>query len=251
MTVGRSGGIVKMTVYAPFASVQLKSSGGKRTYFEGHLFAREVRVGSGAQVTATGTVGRCGDNVLQAPVEECDGNDAAACPGRLRARLPVPGDDGLRRRLCASRPPRSATARTTRSVPGVCQPNCQCPPPAGTPAVLHAVGPSVLHNATSFGVQLFGEDFLAGAQLELSDKTTGAILATLPTTWVSSTEMTALVPAGLPVPSGIQRELTAKVINPGAPTSAPPDIGHCTIDAPTSPIACTTTPTARRAPARA
>ena len=241
MKVGRSGGIVKMTVYAPFASVQLKSSGGKQTSFEGHLYGREVRVGSGAQVTATGTVGSCGDNVLQAPVEECDGLDAAACPGRLRARLHVPGPttscgDGVRQP-----PAEDCDGADDALCPGVCQPNCQCPPPAGTPAVLHAVGPSVLNNATSFGVQIFGDDFLPGAELELSDKATSAIITTLPTTWVSyDRDDRAGAGRAWPVPTGIQRELVAKVINPGAPKSAPPDIGHCQTDTPTSPTACTT-----------
>ena len=177
MKVGRSGGIVKMTVYAPFASVQLKSSGGKQTSFEGHLYGREVRVGSGAQVTATGTVGSCGDNVLQAPVEECDGLDAAACPGVCEPDCTCPETtscgDGVRQP-----PAEECDGADDTFCPGVCQPNCLCPPPAGTPAVLHAVGPSVLHNATSFGVQVFGQDFVAGAELELSDKATGTILAT-------------------------------------------------------------------------
>jgi len=97
----------------------------------------------------------------------------------------------------------------------------------------------VLNNATSFGVQIFGDDFLPGTMLELSDKNTSAIITTLPTTWLSYTEISARVPAGMAVPTGIQRELVAKVINPGAPKSAPPDIGHCQMDTPTSPIACT------------
>ena len=41
------------------------------------------------------------------------------------------------------------------------------------------------------------------------------------------------------VPNGIERELVAKIINPGAAKSAPPDIGHCATDIPLSPIACT------------
>lgn len=113
------------------------------------------------------------------------------------------------------------------------------PPPTGTTAVLHAVGPSVLQNATSFGLQIFGETFMPGADLELSDALTGAILMRLPTVWLSSTEMTALVPAGMSVPGGIERELVAKVINPDAAKSAPPDIGHCQTDHPSSPTACT------------
>jgi DNA-binding beta-propeller fold protein YncE len=105
----------------------------------------------------------------------------------------------------------------------------------------HSVGPSLLNNATDFGVQLFGSGFKPGAQLQLSDKATSAVIETLPTTFISSTEITALVPAGMPVPSGIQRELVARVINPGNPspvTSNPPDIGHCQTDTPTSGIAC-------------
>jgi DNA-binding beta-propeller fold protein YncE len=144
----------------------------------------------------------CGDGIVEAP-EECDPPTDAACPG-----------------LCAS--------------------DCRCVVP-GTVAVLHAVGPSALHNATDFGLQIFGENFLPGAQLELSDQTTSAVIATLPTTRISSSEMTALVPAGMTVPSGIERQLVARVINPGAPRSAPPDIGHCQIDRPTSPTACTET----------
>src|SRR4029078_2029915 len=34
--------------------------------------------------------------------------------------------------------------------------------------------------------------------------------------------------------------LTAKVINPGAPKSAAPDIGHCSVAGPNTPAACTT-----------
>src|SRR5262249_47639824 len=114
---------------------------------------------------------------------------------------------------------------------------CQCPPPPGTP-ILHSVGPSVLNNATAFGLQAFGESFAPGAKLQIIDKTTNAVITTLDATFVSSTELTALLPAGMTVSSGISRELTAKVVNPGNLVSATPDIGHCTNDAPNSPIAC-------------
>jgi DNA-binding beta-propeller fold protein YncE len=103
---------------------------------------------------------------------------------------------------------------------------------------LHSVGPSVLNNASDFGMQIFGSGFLPGAQLELSDKTTTAVISVLPTTFVSTSELTALIPQGMSVPSGVQRELVARVINPGNIKSAPPDIGHCQTDTATSGIAC-------------
>jgi DNA-binding beta-propeller fold protein YncE len=238
VVVGRSGGVVRATIYAPSATVRLKSSAGNQSSFAGLLAGRQVRVGSGASLSLSAGGGFCGDNVAQG-TEDCDGTDDAACPGACEpdCECPPPSTcgDGVRNAPAeACDPPDDALC------PGTCLSNCQCPV-AGGAAVLHAVGPSVLHNATSFGVQIFGENFVAGAELELSDKSSGVILATLPTTWLSSTEMTALVPAGLPVPTGIQRELTAKVINPGAPKSAPPDIGHCSTDGPNTPAACTNT----------
>ena len=141
----------------------------------------------------------CGDGVVQSP-EQCDPPSDSACPG-------------------------------------VCLASCACG--AGGPPVLHSIGPSVLNNATSFGVQVFGANFEAGAELQIRDEATGAVIETLPTTFVSSGELTARVPAGMPVPSGIQRELTARVVNPGGGTSGPPLIGHCQTDDPGSPIACT------------
>src|SRR5205814_2328366 len=85
----------------------------------------------------------------------------------------------------------------------------------------------------------FGKTFAPGAMLELRDLGSNALVETLPTTFVSSGELTALVPAGMPVASGIQRDLTARVVNPGGASSGAPLIGHCETDTPTSPIACT------------
>jgi DNA-binding beta-propeller fold protein YncE len=203
VVVGRPGAQVRATVHAPLATVRLSSSRRAASSFSGRFVGRKVRVGSGATVSRGELPPSvCGNGAAEPPAEECDGADAAACSGG-------------------------------------CRPNCQCPPLPGAVAILYSVGPSVLHNATDFGVQIFGDDFLPGATLELSDKGTGTILATLPTNWVSYSEMTALVPAGMAVPSGIERELVAKVINPGAPKSAPPRIGNCSVDTPTSSIACT------------
>jgi YVTN family beta-propeller protein len=143
----------------------------------------------------------CGDGIATAP-EACDGSDDSACPGQ-------------------------------------CLPDCSCAVLGGL--ALHAVGPSVLNNATDFGVQLFGAGFEPGAELELSDQATSAVIETLPTTFVSSGEITARIPAGMAVPSGIQRELVARVVNPGGARSNPPGIGHCAVDLPSSPVACTST----------
>ncbi len=199
VVVGRPGADVRAVVHAPLAIVNLKSASRTPATFHGAFVGRQVKVGAGAVV---GTIPDCGDGVKQSPSEQCDVPDDAACPG-------------------------------------LCQADCTCAPPSGTQAILHAVGPSVLHNATSFGLQLFGEDFAPGAVVQLTDKVTTAVVATLPMTLASSTEATALVPAGLPVPTGIQRELVARVINPSALPSLPPDIGHCQVDGPASPTACT------------
>ena len=126
--------------------------------------------------------------------------------------------------------PPSATA-----CPGGCRADCTC---SALAFALYSVGPSVLHNATDFAVQLFGSGFQPGAQLELSDQSTNQVIEVLPTTFVSPFELTASIPAGMAVSSGIQRELVARVINPGNVRSGPPIIGHCTTDAPNSPIAC-------------
>jgi DNA-binding beta-propeller fold protein YncE len=201
ITVGRAGAQVTALVLAPQARVRLKSSRSAPTSFVGSIVARDVKVGTAATVTLGTGPAICGNGTVEAG-EDCDPPLDGACPG-------------------------------------FCLPDCQCPPPVGTPARLHAVGPTVLHNATPFGVQLFGEDFVPGAVLQLSDKTSGTLITTVPTSYVSSTEMTALVPAGMAVPSGIQRELVARVVNPGSSPSGPPTIGHCQIDQPTSPTACT------------
>ena len=200
VTMGRAGSEVHADVSAPRATIKLKSSNHVPSTFFGRFAGAVVATGSSA--TIVGELGGvCGDGLTVAP-EECDPPDDGACPGR-------------------------------------CTATCQCTTAPGTTAKLHAVGPSVLNNATTFGLQLFGENFLPGAQLELSDASSLSIIETLPTTWVSSTELTAQVPPGMVVPLGIQRELVAKVINPGAAKSAPPDIGHCQTDAATSPTACT------------
>jgi YVTN family beta-propeller protein len=212
VSVGTTGAQVQAIVEAPRAVVKLKSSRTAPSSFTGRFVAMRIAVGAGTTI-ARGTISTpgCGDGIL-GPGEDCDPPADGACPG-------------------------------------TCLPDCQCPPPPQPIAKLHAVGPSVLHNASPFGVQLFGEDFEPGAQLEIADKSSGLPIVTLPTNWISSTEMTALVPAGLPVPSGIQRELTARVINPGSSPSQPPTIGRCQVDLPTSPVACTTDadcpPTAR------
>jgi YVTN family beta-propeller protein len=203
VSLGRRGAQIRASVHAPLAIVRLRSSSSAAASYSGRYAARQVRVGTAATVGLDPLSSPiCGNNVSEPPSEECDGADDSACPG-------------------------------------FCDAQCRCIPAPGTTATLHAIGPSVLNNATAFGVQIFGDDFLPGAELELSDQLTGTILASLPTSWVSYTEMTALVPAGMEVPSGIERELVARVINPGAAKSAPPDIGHCEIDRPNSPIACT------------
>ncbi len=202
VTLGRPGAQVQAIVRAPSARLRLRSSRRGPASFTGSYAAGSIAVGSDATI-ARGTVvpATCGDGVTQGTGEVCDAPDDVACPGQ-------------------------------------CQADCNCPGPPPSQAVLHSIGPSVLNNATSFGVQLFGANFAPGAQLQLSDKTTSAVIETLPTNWLSATEMTALVPAGMPITSGIQRDLVARVINPGAPASLPPDIGHCQTDKATSPIAC-------------
>jgi DNA-binding beta-propeller fold protein YncE len=200
VAVGRPGAQVHASIEAPLAAIRLRSTKKLPAALVGQLAGRKVKVGSSASLVL-GIAPSCGNGTVD-PTEQCDPPDDGACPG-------------------------------------TCRPNCQCTPPPGTQAVLHSVGPSVLHNATAFGVQVFGRDFIPGAMLQLSDKTSGVVVATLPMTLVSSDEATALVPPGLPVPSGIERELTARVLNPGAPPSGTPLIGSCTTDTPTSPIACT------------
>jgi DNA-binding beta-propeller fold protein YncE len=199
--LGRAGGLVEANVTAPLAKLTLSSTRRSPATFKGHFVGAEVTVGPGAILTTVTIAASCGDGILSPPGEECDPPADSACPGQ-------------------------------------CLPNCQCSPPPAVP-VLYSVGPSVLNNATSFGVQVFGENFLPGAQLEISDKATTAVIETLPTSWVSLNEITALVPAGMSVPSGIQRELSVHVINPGNLRSGTPTIGHCMTDTPTSPIACT------------
>lgn len=203
VSLGRRGAQYRAFVSAPLATVRLRSSASARASYTGRYFGRQVRVGTAAVIGLAGTPPPvCGNNITEPPAEECDAIDDQACPG-------------------------------------LCRPQCQCIPTPGTIATLHAIGPSVLNNATAYGVQIFGDDFLPGAQLELSDEATSAIIATLPTTWHSYTEITALIPAGMAVPSGIQRELVARIINPGSAKSAPPDVGHCATDIPLSPISCT------------
>lgn len=239
MSVGRPSGIVRANIHAPFGTIKLVSSSRRAGTFFGSFTGRQVKVGAGAVMELAGTTSTCGDGVEQWPDEECDGPDAAACEGLCQADCTCPPPvcgNGVREPSTEA-----CDGPDDSACPDRCQPNCTCGPPPGSPAVLHSVGPTVLHNATSFGLQVFGSNFVVGAQLELSDKGTGAILVTLPTTWVSPTEMTALVPAGLPVPNGIERELVAKVINPGAIKSAAPSIGHCATDISSSPTACTTT----------
>jgi len=200
VTVGRPGALIAATVSAPFARVTLKSGSNSASRFVGHFVGARVTVQHGAIVSLTPSAAPvCGDGVLEPP-EQCDPPADTACPG-------------------------------------ACLPSCECP--GGGAPILHSVGPSVLNNATSFGVQVFGENFLPGAQLELWDDGTNAPVETLPTSFVSSGELTALVPAGMPVPSGIQRALTARVVNPGGAASGAPLIGHCQTDTPSSPIACT------------
>ena len=198
--VGRKGaGIEELSVTAPLAKLTLKSSTKLPSHFGGHFAAASVAVQPGATVALPAPFEVCGDGIVQAP-EECDPPADAACPG-------------------------------------ACLSSCACAT-AGVP-VLYSVGPSVLNNATSFGVQIFGANFLAGAQLELRDAATNAVIETLPTAFVSSGELTAKVPAGMPVASGMRRELTPRVVNPGGASSGPPLQGHCQTDTPTSPIACT------------
>jgi DNA-binding beta-propeller fold protein YncE len=236
--VGRAGAQVRAMVRAPLATVRLRSSLRGRSDFTGQFVGRKVLVGA----AATLRLGMlpppvCGNDVLETG-EECDGTDSALCPGQCTAGCQCPVadcGDGV-----AVPPEEDCDGADDAACPGECESDCQCPPLPGTAATLHAIGPSVLQNATSFGVQLFGRNFADGAQVELSDRTSGAVLATLPADRVSTTEMTALVPAGLPVPSGIQRELTARVVNPGAPRSGTPSIGHCATDRPDSPTACVT-----------
>lgn len=198
--VGLADSDINASVTAPSAHIKLRSSRSKPAQFQGRYLGKRVTVGSGAQVDGGILTPLCGD-AFRAGSEECDPPDDAFCPN-------------------------------------ACQPDCTC---LGGPTTLrlHAIGPSVLHNATDFGVQIFGFGFQPGAQLELYDQSTSALIETLPTTFVSATELTALVPAGMPVPSGIQRELVARVLNPDMVRSDPPDIGHCTQDVAISPIACT------------
>jgi DNA-binding beta-propeller fold protein YncE len=198
--VGRPGSNIDATVVAPQAQIKLKSSRGKPTDFNGRYLGRRVFVGAGASLSGGVLTPLCGDGHL-AGSEECDSPDDAFCP----------------------------TA---------CQADCTC---LGGPSLLQlfSIGPSVLNNATDFGVQMFGLGFQPGAQLELYDQASSALIQTLPTTFVSANELTALIPAGMPVPTGMQRELVARILNPDLVRSAPPIIGHCANDTAVSPIACT------------
>lgn len=238
LSVGRPNGISRVNVHAPFGKIKLVSSARRRGTFVGSFTGLQVKVGAGADLSIANTTSTCGNGAEEWPREQCDGADSELCQGLCRPDCTCPAPvcgNGVREPSAEG-----CDGSSDAGCPGRCQPNCMCGPPPGTAAVLHSVGPTVLHNATSFGLQMFGSNLVVGAQLELSDKTTGAILATLPTTWVSNGELTALVPAGLPVPNGIERELVAKVINPGSPKSQAPSIGHCTTDRSDSPTACTT-----------
>jgi len=168
VVVGYPGAQVRATVEAPLALVRLKSARRAPSSFIGQFVGMRIRVGSGATVSRGPIITSvCGNGALEPPAEECDPPQDTACPG-------------------------------------TCLPDCQCAPPPGTAPTLVAIGPSVLNNATSFGVQIFGDNFVPGAQLQLSDRSTNVVIETLPATWISSTELTALVPAGMDVPAGIQ-----------------------------------------------
>jgi DNA-binding beta-propeller fold protein YncE len=202
--VGHPGAVVFADLEAPFAQLKLLSSPRVLANYIGQFTADRITVGNGGVVKRSVNAAVCGDGAVGG-TEDCDPPSDTACVG-------------------------------------ACRPDCVCAsPPVGL--ALHSVGPSLLNNATAFGVQLFGGGFQPGAQLELSDQGTNAVIETLPTTFVSSTELTALIPAGMPVPSGIQRELVARVVNPDSTRSNPPDIGHCATDLPSSPIACTSNAT--------
>ena len=117
--------------------------------------------------------------------------------------------------------------------PGECLPNCLCP--FVPPLVLHSVGPSVLNNATDFGVQLFGSGFMPGAQLQLSDKATSAVIETLPTTCISLDRddgAGAGGHAGAVRHPARARRPRHQPRQPQPVTSNPPDIGHCQTDTP-------------------
>src|SRR5262245_57052262 len=199
VAVSRAAGHMTATVTAPRAKVTLKSGSKEPSRFVGRLVGARVTIQRGALVSLVPGAGpRCGDGVLEPP-EQCDPPMDAACPG-------------------------------------ACLPSCECG--TGGPPVLRAVGPSVLNNATSFCVQVFGANFLPGAQLELRDAATSQLIETLRSPLGTSGGLTALVPAAMPVRAGIARELVPRVVNPGGESSGAPLLGHCQTDLPASPIAC-------------
>jgi DNA-binding beta-propeller fold protein YncE len=195
-----SRGTVKASVFAVAAMLRLRASLRSAVTFDGQFVGHRVVVASGAVVLGPATA-VCENGLRETP-EQCDPPEDTLCPGQ-------------------------------------CQTDCTCPT-GPTGLALFSVGPSVLQNATAFGIQLAGTGFEPGAEVELYDKATNALLATLPAGFVSSTELTARVPAGMAVAAGIQRELTARVRNPGGALSGTPSIGHCQTDLATSPVACNT-----------
>lgn len=198
--LGAPGATVRASVQAPFAHLKLQSSARRPSNFVGRYRANRITIGGRASVQGEVTGPICGDGLLGAG-EQCDPPAEASCPG-------------------------------------ACEVSCECPPLLPQ-LELHSVGPSLLQNATDFGLQIFGANFEPGAELEIYDQLTSGHLLTLPTTFVSAGELTALMPAGLAVPSGIQRELRARIRNPDGTLSGLPSIGHCATDLPVSPIACT------------
>ena len=198
--------------------------------------------------------------------------------GRAR-RSPPPGLSAAAATTCCRRRSRSATGNAAAACPGVCEPDCRCPEVtelrrrgapaarrgvrrratmrsvpgyasrtasvrrrAGTPAVLHAVGPSVLNNATSFGVQIFG-DGLRRRRRSSSCPTRRPAPSSRRCRRRGSRrrEMTALVPAGHagavghPARAHRQGDQPRRRRSRRRPTSA-----TARPTRPSSPIACTT-----------
>ena len=137
--------------------------------FRGSFVGRQVRVGAGAQPERSGrrraaaTAWRCGR-------EDCDGS------GRRRlSRSAVGPICHVSAAQCGNGVPEPATedcdGADDAACPGRCQPDCVRA--ADCWRRCHAIGPSVLNNATASGGRSSATTFVPGAQLELSDQLTG------------------------------------------------------------------------------
>jgi hypothetical protein len=76
-----------------------------------------------ASLPATASCSECGNGSAEPPAEECDGADAAACPGQCRSDCTCPA-------VCGdgdAEPPEACDGGDDVACPGECLPDCTCP----------------------------------------------------------------------------------------------------------------------------